>query len=244
MTKIENKKHINAKRLIFGLVLFGISMAFFESAVVVYLREISYSKGFSFPMNPIPDTIAVTEIIRELASLVMILAVAYLAGKSFLQRFANFLFIFALWDIFYYVFLKLLLGWPVSLLTWDILFLIPVVWSGPVIAPILISLLMILLAGIIYKFELRFTGRYYINVKEWLILLGGAVVIFVSFIYDFMKFVVESSGNLIISPNQLNQLVLKYIPSQFNWSLFILGVAILLFSFYLIHKGFKNQFHS
>lgn len=244
MIKFENKKHLSAKQVVVGLLLFGLSMAFFESAVVVYLREISYSKGFSFPMNPIPDTIAMTEIIRELASLIMILAVAYLAGKSFLQRFANFLFIFALWDIFYYVFLKLLLGWPVSLMTWDILFLIPVVWSGPVIAPILISFLMLLLAGIIYKFELRFTGRYHIDVKSWLILLGGAVIIFVSFIYDFMRFAFENAEKLFVSLDKLNRLVLKYIPNQFNWPIFIFGVIVLLFSYYLIHKGFRNQFNS
>ena len=61
----------------------------------------------------------------------MLLAVAYIAGGNGPQRFGYFLLSFGIWDVFYYVFLKVLIGWPESLLTWDVLFLIPLTWVGP-----------------------------------------------------------------------------------------------------------------
>ena len=104
------------------VILFSIAMAYLESAVVVYLREIYYPEGFIFPLTPIDSTIAITEFWREVATLVMLLGIGILTGKSAPQRLAFFLLSFAIWDIFYYVFLYVLLGWPASLMTWDILF--------------------------------------------------------------------------------------------------------------------------
>ncbi|MBK6345556.1 MAG: hypothetical protein IPF68_06385 [Bacteroidales bacterium] len=75
----------------------------------------------------------------------MLLVAGIIAGRNSAQRFVFFLFCFAIWDIFYYVFLYLLIGWPASLLDWDILFLLPVPWIGPVLAPCLLSLMMIML---------------------------------------------------------------------------------------------------
>ncbi|MBN2481771.1 MAG: hypothetical protein JXB19_08530, partial [Bacteroidales bacterium] len=125
------------------LTLFSIAMGFMESAVVVYIREISYPEGFDFPLVPMDNTLEVTEILREAATMIMLLAAGYLGGRTLSERFTWFLYCFAIWDIFYYVFLKLLLGWPASFMTWDILFLIPVAWTGPVITPVIISLTMI-----------------------------------------------------------------------------------------------------
>ncbi|MBK6833902.1 MAG: hypothetical protein IPG89_06345 [Bacteroidetes bacterium] len=65
----------------------------------------------------------------------MLVGAGIIAGKTRLTRFAYFIIAFAIWDIFYYVFLYVLLQWPESLFTWDILFLVPVPWTGPVIAP-------------------------------------------------------------------------------------------------------------
>lgn len=110
-------------------------MAFLESAVVVYLRAIYYPDGNLFPMKLIEGRIAVTELWREAATMVMLITVAVIVSKRAIERFAWFIYAFAIWDIFYYVFLYFLLGWPQSLLTWDILFLIPVTWTGPVLAP-------------------------------------------------------------------------------------------------------------
>ena len=131
------------------VTLFGIAMAYLESAVVVYMREIYYPEGFTFPLKMIEGRIAVTEIFREAATMVMLVTIAMIASRHAIERFAWFLYTFAIWDIFYYVFLYLLLGWPSSLMTWDILFMIPVTWTGPVLAPVINSITMILLATII-----------------------------------------------------------------------------------------------
>jgi hypothetical protein len=78
---------------------------------------------------------------REAATVFMILAVAVLTEKKKVMRvFACFVFIFGLWDIFYYIWLKAFINWPIAWGEWDILFLIPWVWIGPWICPALIAL--------------------------------------------------------------------------------------------------------
>jgi hypothetical protein len=113
------------------LTLFSIAMGYMESAIVVYLRKIYYPDGFQFPLTPIEVHIRLTEILREAATLIMLITIGIVAGKTKLQRFSFFIFCFGIWDIFYYVFLKMLLGWPATIFDWDILFLIPVPWVGP-----------------------------------------------------------------------------------------------------------------
>lgn len=78
---------------------------------------------------------------------------------------------------FYYVFLKLTLNWPQSLLTWDILFLIPVPWVGPVLAPVICSLTMILISCTIVFTEEQ---GYIVTMKvwDWVLMLLGAFIIF------------------------------------------------------------------
>ena len=136
-------------RTLLIISLFSVAMGFLESAVVVYLRDILYPGGFDFPLSPIPVDLAVTELLREVATLVMLVTIGILVSNRFSTGFAWFIYSFAIWDIFYYVFLKLLLGWPESLFTWDVLFLIPTTWTGPVLSPVLVSLSMILLALVI-----------------------------------------------------------------------------------------------
>ena len=99
------------------LVVFAVAMGFLEAAVVVYLRELYYPDGFRFPFVPLPERILWTELARELTTLIMLLAVAMLAGKNRLDRFFVFGFLFGVWDIVYYVGLRLFLGWPESLFT-------------------------------------------------------------------------------------------------------------------------------
>jgi hypothetical protein len=113
------------RNTIVWLTLFGISMGFLETSVVVYLREILYPNGFDFPLSMFPKHLALTEILREAATVIMLVAVGIFTGRTRTEKFGFFIFTFAVWDIFYYVFLKALLNWPESLLTWDILFLIP-----------------------------------------------------------------------------------------------------------------------
>ena len=116
--------YINLKT-IFWVSVFGIAFGLVESAVVVYIREMYYPEGFNFPLKAISSRVITTELWREAATILMLIAIGVLAGKNAVQRFAYFLISFAVWDIFYYVFLKLFISWPESFLTWDILFLIP-----------------------------------------------------------------------------------------------------------------------
>jgi hypothetical protein len=102
---------------------FFIALGYIESAVVIYMREILYPAGFQFPLAPIKIDLAITEIIREAATLVILVCIGFITGRTFSEGFAWFLYSFAIWDLFYYVFLKLLIGWPESLLTFDILFI-------------------------------------------------------------------------------------------------------------------------
>ena len=126
------------------LIAFSIAMGYLESAVVVYLRTIYYPTGFHFPLVALDTPTGIIEIIREAATIIMLTMIAFIAAKTKTQRFAYFIFCFAVWDIFYYVFLKIETGWPASIFDYDILFLIPVPWTGPVLAPCLVSLTMIL----------------------------------------------------------------------------------------------------
>ena len=101
-------------RTLLIITLLFIALGYIESAVVVYMREILYPGGFQFPLAPIEMNLAITEIIREFATLVILVCIGMLTGRTFSEKFAWFLYSFAIWDIFYYVFLKLLIGWPES----------------------------------------------------------------------------------------------------------------------------------
>jgi hypothetical protein len=205
-------------------------MAFFESAVVVYLREIAYPGGFSLPIKALSSTLSTTEILREFFSLVMLFAVSSLIGKKSLERFGWFLYIFAVWDIFYYVFLKLILGWPASFFTTDILFLIPVVWTGPVLAPLLLTVLMILFSVLI----LNVTGkmRYlHLRLRELFLLILGSLTVVLSFTLDyFVKSQSNSLGNMKSS---------AYMPGNFNW--FVFAAGYFLISWGILRFYFDNR---
>ena len=229
------------------VTIFGVAMAFFESSIVVYLRALYYPEGFSFPLSHIESHIGVTELIREFFSLVMIVSVAALTSRYILQRFAHFLYIFAVWDIFYYVFLKLVLGWPESLLTWDVLFLIPVTWSGPVITPLIISLIIVGFALVIRHFNLRSDFRFFMEPREWVILLAGALVVFVAFIWDYSRFVLghlswEMLREHDALKDKLEDIVYQYVPSSFNWPVFILGVILLLISLAMVYIRNRKRY--
>ena len=218
-------------RLLTTTGIFAIAMGFLESAVVVYLRAIVYPAGFAFPLKEIPGTLGLTEILREAATVVMLLAIAWISVPGMLRRFAVFIYAFAVWDIFYYVFLYALLGWPPSLFTWDILFLIPVPWTGPVLAPVINSLTMILLAFLI----LRFKGHredFRLNSTEWTLLILGSVVTIFVYCESFLKYL-HSAYNFseffrhgLVRKNGIYDLL--FIPSDFNWKLFVVSEILFL----------------
>ena len=134
---------MSVPRLLLWCTIFATAFGVVEGAVVVYLRELYYPEGFAFPLKEMAPRILAIEIVREAATLVLLLGVAILAQRRPVRRFAVFAFCFGVWDITYYLALKALLGWPPGLLTWDILFLIPLPWTGPVLAPVLVSLALI-----------------------------------------------------------------------------------------------------
>ncbi|MCX5799919.1 MAG: hypothetical protein NTX17_00810 [Candidatus Eisenbacteria bacterium] len=141
---------------LFFLALFSVGMAFVESAVVVYLRALFYPEGFSVSLTSFPRFYYATEIWREAATIVMLCSVALLsARKGWWDRLAYFLWCFGIWDIFYYVWLYALIAWPPSLLSADVLFLIPVPWVAPVIVPVVISWAMIVAAIAILRGKTR-----------------------------------------------------------------------------------------
>ncbi len=195
------------------LVTYAIAMAYVEAAVVVYLRALYYPRGFAFPLAPLPPAMVAIEIGREAATLVMLLGVAMLAGRERWERFLAFCVSFGVWDLFYYVWLWLLLGWPPSLLTWDVLFLIPVPWTGPVLAPVVVSVLLVVGGLLLWR---KGAGgepvRFPVPLR--VLLLAGALLVLGSFVLDFQPVM-----------RQLD-------PPPFRWGLFgaglTLGVAALV----------------
>lgn len=229
----------SAQKTLVYVTVFAIAMGFMESAVVIYLRELFYRDGFSFPLRPMPASLALVEVLREAATVIMLVCVGWFAGKNKLQKFAYFNIAFAVWDIFYYVFLYLFLGWPESLFTWDILFLIPFPWVGPVWAPVLLCLLMI--AGSV--FVVRQTDRlpdYRISPAHWTLLIGGAVICIVAFMWDYLRYHRElwTPG----SDSELFSEIEGYVPSSFNHSLFFLGFILMCFPVvYNMHLAKKRE---
>jgi hypothetical protein len=199
--------------------LFAVAMGLLEAIVVVYLRKLYYPQGFDFPLQPMSSDILTAEIVREACTMVMLAAVALMAGKNKLQKFAWFIYCFAVWDIFYYIGLKIFLNWPPSLFTWDLLFLIPMPWVGPVITPVICSLTMILLAACIVVFQARGYDFRIIR-HEWVLIFAGAFIIFVSFIWDFSRIIMQGRYH--------PQVMAQYQPVSFVWPVFILGELLIL----------------
>jgi len=199
------------------VLIFSIAFGYIEAAVVVYLREIFHPDGFTFPMtsfgiSPLWKRLLSTEVGREAATLVLILTAAWLIGNNRRLRFVYFMVIFAVWDISYYIWLKLLINWPSSIMDWDILFLIPVVWAGPVLAPVLVSVTLFAFAMIILSRSCL--GRAIETARtDWFGFLLAALVVVVSFCI---------AGRYIAEPD---------FQSHFYWPLFGLGLisAIALF---------------
>lgn len=135
------------------VTLFGIAMAYLEAVVVVYLRQMSYFVILPpESLKPMPPFILALEMGREAATIIMLASLSMaVSRRNWWERFAFFLWSFGIWDILYYVWLYITLRWPPSPLTTDLLFLIPVPWLGPVIAPVLVSVAMLILAVAILK---------------------------------------------------------------------------------------------
>ena len=223
-------------KIVFKLIIvafFAIAMGFLETSVVVYLRKIMYPGGFGFPLAPIAKDIAMIELLRESSTIVMLLTMGILAGRSFAERFAWFIYGFAIWDIFYYVFLKVLIDWPASLMTYDVLFLIPATWVGPVITPLIISLTMILFSLVILYYS-SLNEKLRINIIEWSGLIAGSVILILAFIWDYSEFILAKYSFKEVLSLSSNEPLLNYaqsfIPVSFQWNLYIAGLVIIVAS--------------
>lgn len=239
------------KKTLLWISLFAIAMGFLETSVVVYLRELYYPNGFQFPLTVIPNKIAVVEFWRELATIIMLIGAGIIAGKTKLTRFAYFIIAFAIWDLFYYVFLYALLAWPESIFTWDILFLIPFPWTGPVIAPCIVAFGMIFLGWmIVYYKDLNSetssdVSKIKISGKQWSLLIGGVLVIIFSFMWDYILVTFNNSAGLwnLFSKNNMFEEMKTYIPQEFNWTIFIIGIILSFTGMVSCYTDWKNSKH-
>ncbi len=213
------------------LAVFAVAMGFLEGIVVIYLRELYYPQGFDFPLKLMPPELVSIEWIREITTLIMLAAVSIIAGRNNLQRLLYFLFTFGVWDIFYYVTLKLLIGWPASLLTWDLLFLIPVSWLSPVLAPVICSVTMIVMAVLITRKQEK---GFIVDPRpvDWILVSGGAAIILYTFMVDYMKLIIDSgvigSKSTSDGRGQLINMITNYVPGTYNWFLFLIGELMII----------------
>jgi len=214
------------RRIVIGLFLFGISFGYVEAAVVIYLRTLyeplrqrltpGRASGDLFPLvdrdrmvAAAPETgrLLNVEVIREAATIIMLAAAAMLVAGDRSLWLPAFAIAFGVWDVCFYLFLKLWIDWPASLLTWDLLFLLPVPWAAPVLAPVIVSFT-IVGCGLAAMWRPVVIQR-----RQWVgLFLGGALVI-LSFTWDF--------------PN----LLAGKLPHPFAWWLFLTGELVSLGSF-------------
>lgn len=198
------------------VVLYATAMAWVESSVVFYLRTM-VDRIDPYQPNPLPlaTGFGLAELVREAATLIMLLAVGVLAGRTWRSRLGYAAVAFGVWDIFYYVFLKVLCGWPHSLLDWDILFLIPVPWWGPVLAPMSIALLLILWGMLASSWESDAVDGSSER-KVWALNFIGIALA----LYVFM------ADNLRIARQGVDAWR-RMLPAWFNWPLFCLALLLM-----------------
>ncbi len=192
------------------VIVYAVAMAFLESAVVVYLqRALGIDPRALFPVEDpaVTGDLAVIEVGREAATMIMLAAVGWLAGRSGLERLAWTAVAFGTWDILYYAWLWVFIGWPPSLGTWDLLFLIPVPWAGPVWAPVVVSLALVGF-GLAAAARLRAgqpvrAGRTHVVAG-----LAGGLIVVLALCWN--------------APRVLD----GEVPANFPWPIFVTGMAI------------------
>jgi hypothetical protein len=212
-----------------SVTIYSIAMGYLEAALVIYIREMIFGNATQvFPLTLMEPRIAILEIVREAATILMLAMVGFLAGKERLEKWLMFIFAFAVWDIVYYIVLKIAVGWPASLLTFDVLFLIPVVWVGPVLAPLLIAALLgAASAGLLY---IRNKAPGLRLKRGWIWIFGaGCAAILYSFTENIFHILV------IDGPKGLE----NYTPKAFNWLLFFAGYLTMFAS---VLKTMKDSY--
>lgn len=196
--------------------VFATAMAWVEAAVVLYLRTM-LDRLEPYQPRPLPEIggLAGAELIREVATLVMLATVGWLAGSTTRSRAAFALVAFGLWDLAYYVFLVPLTGWPNSLVDWDILFLIPLPWWGPVVAPASIALLMIA-GGTLVARQDSLERPFLPGWRTGILAMGGAVLALYVFMADAIEAVRTGSPS-----------IRDLLPVRFLWPQFLVALALM-----------------
>ena len=118
------------------LTLFATAMSFVESAAVVTLKRLYFPQGWAPPFHPIPREGLLLEQWREVATLLMILTVGFYRRSRFGEGIAAALWVFGVWLLGYYLFLRIVTGFPAKLTDPDVVFLVPRVWIAPVWLPL------------------------------------------------------------------------------------------------------------
>lgn len=213
-------------RLVAALALFGISFGYVEAAVVVYLRALyqpiherfhpDRDPGDLFPVltldelrlaRPEATRWLAIELGREAATLGMLAGLGLAVGQNWQKGLAVFAMAFGFWDISFYITLRFVIGWPRSFFEWDLLFLLPVPWVGPVMAPIIVSGSLIA-GGALILFGERAGRSLSLTRGHLLCLCAGAFAILAAFCKDFEVIVTGA------------------MPAPFAWPLFAAGELI------------------
>ncbi len=202
---------------------FAIAMAWVEAASVFYIRAL-VDRVEPYQPNPLPmnGPLGNVELWREAATLVMLATLGTLAGRTWRHRAGYAALAFGVWDIFYYVFLRLISGWPRTLLDWDILFLLPLPWWGPVLAPVSIALLMIAWGTLATQSGDDARAAPW-TARVWVPACAGAVLALGVFMADAGRALPDG-----------RDAILQVLPARFNWSLFL--IALLLMASPVLHQ--------
>ncbi len=210
----------------FVVAAFAVAMAWLESATVYYLRTL-VDRVEPYQPNPLPiqGVLGQVELVREAATLLMLLAVGMLAGKTWRARWGYSAVAFGVWDILYYVFLRVMCGWPRSLFDWDVLFLIPLPWWGPVLAPVSIAILMIVWGTAVTESQ-QASERPRVTRKVWVLNATGIALA----LYIFMADSLQQLPRLRVGMTYT-------LPTSFNWPLFAAALALMAAPLLVIGAG-------
>jgi hypothetical protein len=208
------------------VVVFAVGMAWVEAAAVYYLRLMT-DRIVPYQQQPLPfeTVLGRVELVREGATLLMLLTLGMLAARAWRKRLAYSLIAFGVWDIFYYVFLRVISHWPTSPFDWDILFLLPLPWWGPVFAPVCIALLMILWGTVATQYEDAVPAKALARALWGASAIGVALALYV--------FMADALRSLPLGLDATRSVL----PTSFNWAGFCAAVALIAAP--LVHAAWR-----
>jgi hypothetical protein len=202
--------HLSFRSTAVAVIAYAGAMAYLEAAVVVYLQlALGLRVGAIFPLLPASEAgnLVAIEAGREAATLVMIATVGLLVGRTWLERLAWSAVVFGVWDIGYYAWLHVFSGWPPSLHTPDILFLLPVPWVGPIWSPVAVSAALVGV-GLVAASAMRSGRRLKVARWHWAAGIGGGLLVVLSYTLD--------AGRLIDGG----------LPGPYPWPIFAIGMLL------------------